>query len=51
MDTQPAPAQPAPDDGDTPNFLMLDQIPVNYIQQVETDLLEPASQPAPGQHR
>ena len=41
MDTQPAPAQPAPDDGDTPNFLMLDQIPVNYIQQVETDLLEP----------
>ena len=24
-----------------PNFLMLKQIPVNYIQQVETDLLEP----------
>jgi len=29
-------------DGDTiPNFLKLDQIPVNYIQQLETDLLEP----------
>jgi len=24
-----------------PNFLQLQQIPVNYIQQVETDLLEP----------
>lgn len=24
-----------------PNFIKLDQIPVNYIQQVETDLLEP----------
>ncbi len=24
-----------------PNFLMLDQIPANYLQQVETDLLEP----------
>lgn len=39
MDTQPA--QSEPDEGDTPNFLMLDQIPVNYIQQLETDLLEP----------
>lgn len=30
------------DDGDDiPNFLMLDQIPVNYTQQLETDLLEP----------
>ena len=29
------------DDGDIPNFLMLDQIPVNYEQQLETDLLEP----------
>lgn len=26
---------------DIPNFLMLKQIPVNYIQRVETDLLEP----------
>jgi len=24
-----------------PNFIRLDQIPVNYVQQVETDLLEP----------
>lgn len=31
----------ADDDGDIPNFLMLDQIPVNYEQQLETDLLEP----------
>ena len=36
-----------PDDSDTssmgeiPNFLMLKQIPVDYIQRVETDLLEP----------
>ncbi len=29
------------DDGDIPNFLMLDQIPVNMDQQLETDLLEP----------
>ena len=29
------------DDGDIPNFLMLDQIPANYTQQLETDLLEP----------
>ena len=29
------------DDDDIPNFLMLDQIPVNYTQQLETDLLEP----------
>jgi hypothetical protein len=26
---------------DIPNFLMLDQIPANYTQQLETDLLEP----------
>ncbi len=26
---------------DVPDFLMLDQIPVNYVQQIETDLLEP----------
>ncbi len=32
---------PAPRDESIPNFLMLKQIPVNYIQQVETDLLEP----------
>ena len=30
----------APSD-DIPNFLMLDQIPTNYVQQLETDLLEP----------
>ena len=30
------------DEGDTiPNFLKLDQIPTNYVQHVETDLLEP----------
>ena len=30
------------DEGDTiPNFLKLDQIPTNYVQQLETDLLEP----------
>ena len=29
------------DDDDIPNFLMLDQIPANYTQQLETDLLEP----------
>ena len=40
MDMDSQPAQSAQDDGDTPNFLMLDQIPVNYIQQLETDLLE-----------
>ena len=28
-------------DDDVPDFLRLEQIPVNYIQQVETDLLEP----------
>ena len=28
------------DDGVTPDFLMLEQIPVNYVQQIETDLLE-----------
>lgn len=29
------------DDAQIPNFLMLDQIPANYTQQLETDLLEP----------
>ena len=32
---------PPPQGDVVPNFLMLKQIPVNYIQQVETDLLEP----------
>jgi hypothetical protein len=32
---------PSRRDDTIPNFLMLKQIPVNYIQQVETDLLEP----------
>ena len=37
-----APQQQSSDGGDTiPNFLVLDQIPANYSQQVETDLLEP----------
>lgn len=47
-DTQPPPptqssAKPlvGQDDGRTPDFLMLQSIPVNYIQQLETDLLEP----------
>lgn len=36
-------AKPLPGDsnGDIPDFIQLQQIPVNYIQQVETDLLEP----------
>jgi hypothetical protein len=29
------------DNDDIPDFLMLDQIPANYTQQLETDLLEP----------
>ncbi len=39
MDSATAPAPQSGDD--VPNFLMLDQIPVNYVQQLETDLLEP----------
>ena len=31
----------SPTNDQIPNFIKLDQIPVNYIQQVETDLLEP----------
>ncbi len=31
----------ASDGDDIPDFLMLDQIPVNYTQQLEPDLLEP----------
>jgi hypothetical protein len=35
-------AAQAPSDGSSiPNFLMLDQIPANYQQQLETDILEP----------
>jgi len=36
-------AQPLPGDGggDIPDFIRLQQIPVNYVQQVESDLLEP----------
>jgi len=37
-DAKPIPGQ---DDGRTPDFLMLQSIPVNYVQQLETDLLEP----------
>ena len=33
-------SMPSQRDETIPNFLMLKQIPVNYIQQVETDLLE-----------
>ena len=41
MDTM-SDAQQQQSGGDSiPNFLMLDQIPANYLQQVETDLLEP----------
>jgi hypothetical protein len=47
-DTKPPPptqssAKPlvGQDDGRTPDFLMLQSIPVNYVQQLETDLLEP----------
>jgi hypothetical protein len=29
------------DDGSIPNLISLSQIPVNYLQQIETDLLEP----------
>lgn len=39
MDTMSDAQQPSADS--IPNFLMLDQIPANYLQQVETDLLEP----------
>ena len=28
-------------DGSIPNLISLSQIPVNFLQQVETDLLEP----------
>ena len=31
----------APQQESIPDFIKLDQIPVNYVQQVETDLLEP----------
>jgi hypothetical protein len=41
MDTQPADQQPADSGAPIPDFLQLQQIPVNYVQQVETDLLEP----------
>ena len=35
-------AQMSQTPGDSiPNFLMLEQIPTNYVQQIETDLLEP----------
>jgi hypothetical protein len=36
-DSQVMPSEPS----DIPNFLMLDQVPTNYVQQLETDLLEP----------
>lgn len=38
MDTQPN--QPSDSGAPIPDFLQLQQIPVNYVQQVETDLLE-----------
>lgn len=36
-------AKPLPGNGggDIPDFIQLQQVPVNYVQQVETDLLEP----------
>lgn len=39
--TQSSAPASSDDDGRTPDFLMLEQIPVNYVQQIETDLLEP----------
>ena len=42
MDTMSASQIQSLNEGDSiPNFLMLEQIPANYVQQVETDLLEP----------
>ena len=32
--------QPSPAETSIPDFIKLQQVPVNYIQQVETDLLE-----------
>lgn len=40
MDTQPA-SMPQPTEESIPDFIQLKQIPVNYLQQVETDLLDP----------
>ena len=40
MDTQPA-SMPQPAEESIPDFIQLKQIPVNYLQQVETDLLDP----------
>lgn len=42
MDTMSSDQMASLSEGDSiPNFLMLEQIPANYVQQVETDLLEP----------
>lgn len=42
MDTMSSDQIASLQEGDSiPNFLMLEQIPANYVQQVETDLLEP----------
>jgi len=42
MDTMSSEQMASLNEGDSiPNFLMLEQIPANYVQQVETDLLEP----------
>ena len=40
MDTQSS-AMPQPTEESIPDFIQLKQIPVNYLQQVETDLLDP----------
>ena len=40
MSSADAPVMPS-EPSDIPNFLMLDQVPTNYVQQLETDLLEP----------
>jgi hypothetical protein len=37
---QPLPGTASSGGGDIPDFVRLQQIPVNYVQQVETDLLE-----------
>lgn len=42
MDTMSSEQMQSLNEGESiPNFLMLEQIPANYVQQVETDLLEP----------
>ena len=41
MDSMSSDQQSSLEGESIPNFLMLEQIPANYVQQIETDLLEP----------